>query len=202
MISKIPLGIQRLFPQFEFHIPTKEKVLYLTFDDGPVPEVTPLVLRILKHYNAKATFFCVGDNIRKHPDCFKQVLREGHKVGNHTMHHLQGIKVSTEQYIEDVAQCAGLCRSKLFRPPYGRLRPKQIRLLRKQGYRFILWSVISRDYNQRLSPTQCLDNSLKLSAGDILLLHDSIKAKHNMLHSLCGVMEHYHALGFRFEAIP
>ncbi len=202
MISKIPRGIQRLFPQFEFHIPTTEKVLYLTFDDGPVPEVTPLVLRILKRYNAKATFFCVGDNIRKYPDCFKQVIDEGHRVGNHTMHHLQGIKVSTEQYLNDVAHCAELCHSKLFRPPYGRLRPKQIRLLRKQCYRFILWSVISRDYNQRLTPEQCLDNSLKLSSGDILLFHDSIKAKRNMLHSLYGVMEHYHALGFRFEAIP
>ncbi len=201
-ISKIPTFVQKLFSfLFEFRIPTKERVIYLTFDDGPVPEVTEKVLEMLERHNAKATFFCVGDNIRKHPECFKKILSQGHSVGNHTMHHLQGMTTEYNQYLDDVAQCAELCSSKLFRPPYGRLWAKQIRALRRQGYRLILWTVISYDYNKKLSPQECLRNSLQLHSGDIILFHDNPKAQTNMLYCLERVLEHYSKAGFEFRAI-
>ncbi len=202
MISKIPKFVQRIFSGcFEFSIPCKDKVIYLTFDDGPVPEVTPRVLEMLDMYNAKATFFCVGDNIRKHPDCFKEVLLRGHAVGNHTMHHLQGMTISCDRYMNDVAQCDALCHSNLFRPPYGRPSIKQIKELRKRNYRIILWTAISYDYNGKLSPEKCLKNVSNLNSGDIILFHDSIKAEKNMLYCLENVLKIYSAKGFEFRAL-
>lgn len=202
MIYRIPYFVQRLFGGCcEFRVCCEEKAIYLTFDDGPVPEVTPKVLDLLDSYNAKATFFCIGDNIRKYPDCFKEVLSKGHVVGNHTMHHLQGMTTETERYLKDVEQCAALCPSKLFRPPYGRPKIKQIRELRKQGYRIILWTAISYDYNRKLSPEKCLKNVSELRAGDIVLFHDSIKAEKNMLYCLENVLKTYSAKGFEFRAL-
>lgn len=202
MIYRIPHFVQRLFGDCcEFRVYCEEKAIYLTFDDGPVPEVTPKVLDLLDSYNAKATFFCIGDNIRKHPDCFKEVLSKGHAVGNHTMHHLQGMTTESERYLKDVEQCAALCPSKLFRPPYGRPKIKQIRKLRKQGYRIILWTAISYDYNRKLSPEKCLKNVSELRAGDIVLFHDSVKAEKNMLYCLENVLKTYSAKGFEFRAL-
>ncbi len=201
-ISKIPFLIQSLFSRyFEFRIRTKDKVIYLTFDDGPVPEITERVLEILSRHNAKATFFCVGDNIRKHPECFKRVISEGHSVGNHTMHHLQGITTEYNRYLDDIAECASYCPSKLFRPPYGRLWFKQIKTLKRQGYRLVLWTVISYDYNRSLSPEECIKNSLKLRSGDIILFHDNPKAEKNMFPCLETVLNYYGSQGFEFRAI-
>lgn len=202
MISKIPYFVRRLFSGcFEFGVPCEDKAIYLTFDDGPVPEVTPKVLELLDRYNAKATFFCVGDNIRKYPDCFKEVISHGHAVGNHTMHHLQGMTTACKKYMNDVEQCNTLCRSELFRPPYGRPTVKQIKELRKQGYRIILWTVISYDYNRKLSPEKCLRNVSNLHSGDIVLFHDSIKAEKNMLYCLENVLKIYSEKGFEFRAL-
>ena len=127
----------------------KKKKVYLTFDDGPVPEVTSKVLDLLKKYNAKATFFCVGDNVRKHPDCYKSILEEGHSVGNHTMYHSNGLKTSRLDYENSINKCAELCNTKLFRPPYGRLTKNQLKDVKTKGYRIILWTVISFDYNKK-----------------------------------------------------
>lgn len=202
MISKIPRFIQKLFSKnVEFRIKTNEKAIFLTFDDGPVPEVTSKVLELLKKYNAKATFFCVGDNIRKHPECYQSILEEGHSVGNHTMYHSNGLKTSRLDYENSVNECTNLCNSKLFRPPYGRLTKNQLRDVKKKGFRVILWTVISFDYNQKYSPALCLRNSLKLKAGDIILFHDNPKAERNMLYCLENVLSFYSKRGYCFERI-
>ena len=202
MISKIPRFLQQLFKKnVEFRQNTKEKVIFLTFDDGPVPEVTNKVLEILKRYNAKATFFCVGDNIRKYPECYQSLLDQGHSVGNHTMYHSNGLRTTFEDYKTSVEECEALCESNLFRPPYGRITKKQLRYVKSKGYRIILWTVISFDYNQKYSPALCLKNSLKLKAGDIILFHDNPKAERNMLFCLERVLSFYSKKGFRFERI-
>ena len=202
MISKIPRFLQQLFKKnVEFRQNTKEKVIFLTFDDGPVPEVTNKVLEILKRYNAKATFFCVGDNIRKYPECYQSLLDQGHSVGNHTMYHSNGLRTTFEDYKTNVEECEALCKSNLFRPPYGRITKKQLRYVKSKGYRIILWTVISFDYNKKYSPALCLKNSLKLKAGDIILFHDNPKAERNMLYCLENVLSFYSKKGFRFERI-
>lgn len=202
MISKIPAFLQKLFSKsVEFRIKTEEKAIFLTFDDGPVPEVTPKVLELLREYNAKATFFCVGDNIRKHPDCYKSILEEGHAVGNHTMYHSNGLKTSLSDYENSVNECENICKSKLFRPPYGRLTKKQLNYVKSKGFKVILWTVISFDYNQKYSPALCLRNSLKLKAGDIILFHDNPKAEKNMLYCLENVLSFYSKKGYIFRSI-
>lgn len=202
MISKIPRFIQRLFSKnVEFRINTKEKVIFLTFDDGPVPEVTNKVLEILKRYDAKATFFCVGDNIRKHPECYQALLEQGHSVGNHTMYHSNGLKTKFEDYKTSIEEFETLCKTDLFRPPYGRVTKKQVKLIKSKGYRIILWTVISFDYNKKYSPALCLKNSLKLRAGDIILFHDNPKAETNMLYCLENVLSFYSKKGFCFKSI-
>lgn len=202
MIHRIPKFVQKLLSDyFEFSIPTDKKIIYLTFDDGPVPEVTPKVLDLLDRYDAKATFFCVGDNIRKHMECFERIILRGHATGNHTTHHLKGIISGTKHYLSDTEQSREFHHGNLFRPPYGRLKGKQIRGLQRKGYRLILWSVISYDYNQKISPRRCFKNVSKLRCGDIVLFHDSIKAEKNMLYSLERVLKLYSEKGFRFMAI-
>lgn len=202
MISKIPRFIQRLFSKnVEFRIKTNEKTIFLTFDDGPVPEVTLKVLALLKKYNAKATFFCVGDNIRKHPECYQSILKEGHSVGNHTMYHSNGPITKFEDYKASVEECEAFCKTNLFRPPYGRITKKQFQFVKSKGYRVILWTVISFDYNQKYTPALCLRNSLKLKAGDIILFHDNPKAERNMFFCLERVLSFYSERGYRFERI-
>ena len=157
--------------------------MFLTFDDGPIPEVTPKVLDILKRYNAKATFFCVGDNIRKHPDCFER------------------LKVDFDTYINDVEQCRDLCDSVLFRPPYGRLSSDLKQELKKRGFRLVLWSAISFDYDKKISQSSCYRNVARLRSGDIVLFHDSLKSEQNTLYALEKVLKRYSDLGFSFCAL-
>ena len=140
-------------------LPCKEKIIYLTFDDGPIPEATPAILTILKQYQATASFFVVGDNVRRYPDIFQQVIADGHAIGNHTFHHLDGWKTSPGAYLEDVTRCRDLFTTRLFRPPHGRFTPTQYFLL-KNDFRFILWSVLSCDFDQAISPDRCLQNAL------------------------------------------
>jgi peptidoglycan/xylan/chitin deacetylase (PgdA/CDA1 family) len=155
----------------------------------------------LKRYNAKATFFCVGDNIRKHPECYQSLLDQGHSVGNHTMYHSNGLRSTFDNYKTSVDEFETLCKTNLFRPPYGRITKEQLRYVKSKGYRIILWTVISFDYNKKYSPTRCLRNSLKLKAGDIILFHDNPKAERNMLFCLKNVLSYYSEKGFRFERI-
>jgi len=180
---------------------SSEKVVYLTFDDGPVPEVTPQVLSVLDYFNIKATFFCVGDNVNKYPELYREILLKGHSVGNHTFHHLNGFKVEHEQYLNDVEQASQLIDSRLFRPPYGKLTRREKKIL-EQKFQIVLWDVISYDYDRNLSPSQVLENVKHNSRnGSVILFHDSVKAKNNMLSVLPDAINFLLAKGFRFERL-
>jgi len=200
-LVKTPQFIQQLFPNFTWRIPTEEKVLYLTFDDGPIPEVTNWVLDQLKAYEAKATFFCVGDNVRKYFDVFQQVTAEGHAVGNHTLNHLNGWLTENIPYFHNVRHCANLVNSVIFRPPYGRLKPKQSQFLQRH-YRVVMWDVLSGDFDATISPEQCLANvTNNAGPGSIIVFHDSIKAGERLHYTLPRVLEHFSQLGYRFERL-
>ena len=202
VIAKIPKLIQYLLYYFEFKIKGENKTLYLTFDDGPIPEVTPEVLDILDKYNAKATFFCVADNIKKHPEVFQSIIDRGHRLGNHTYHHIKGWETPNNEYFEDIGRANQLVNSNLFRPPYGRIGFFQARELRKK-YRLILWSVLSYDYSGKLSKENVWDNIRKsVTDNDIILFHDNIKARDNMIYSLSNTLFFYSKRGFQFKSIP
>jgi peptidoglycan/xylan/chitin deacetylase (PgdA/CDA1 family) len=200
-LVKTPQFIQDLFPNFTWRIPTNEKVMYLTFDDGPIPEVTPWVLEQLQQFNAKATFFCVGDNIRKYGEVFDQVVDAGHAVGNHTFNHLNGWMTDNIPFFHNIRHCANLVNSVLFRPPYGRIKPKQAQFLMRH-YRVIMWDVLSGDFDPKLSAEQCLSNvTNNAGPGSIVVFHDSLKAEDKLKQVLPEVLEHYSSLGYRFEKL-
>ena len=199
--AKTPRLIQALMPAYTWRIPDEEPVMYLTFDDGPIPELTPWVLDTLQSCGAKATFFCVGDNVRKHPGIYRRILEEGHSVGNHTYNHLSGWKTEDVKYLNNVRQCARMVKSDLFRPPYGRLMPRQRDVLRKH-YRIIMWDVLSGDYDANISPEQCLQNVIDhAQAGSIVVMHDSLKAERNLRHALPAILRHFGASGYRFARL-
>ncbi len=201
-LARTPFLLQTILPGFEWRIATADPVLYLTFDDGPIPELTPWVLEILRRYKAKATFFCVGENVRKHPEIYRQILQDGHTVGNHTYNHLNGWKTADETYLENVQECAHWVQSKLFRPPYGRLRRSQRKELSSQ-YRLIMWDVLSGDFDPTITPQKCCDNVLSNARpGSIVVLHDNIKAAENLRVVLPAILEHFSGKGYRFDAIP
>ncbi|MEM1216954.1 MAG: polysaccharide deacetylase family protein [Bacteroidota bacterium] len=200
-LVKTPKFIQELFPNFTWKVPTQEKVLYLTFDDGPIPEVTPWVLEQLREYNAQATFFCVGENVKRHPEVYEQVLAEGHSVGNHTYNHLNGWKTDNLPYFHNIRHCANLTKTVLFRPPYGKLRPRQSQFLLRH-YRIVMWDVLSADFDELITPEQCLANVTRNAGpGSIVVFHDSLKAEENLRYALPRTLEHFAALGYRFEAL-
>ncbi|SDG63917.1 Peptidoglycan/xylan/chitin deacetylase, PgdA/CDA1 family [Psychroflexus sediminis] len=169
--------------------------MFLTFDDGPIPEVTPWVLETLKKHKAKATFFCIGDNIRKHPRLFKQILVEGHAVGNHTFHHSNGWKTSAKVYLEDVKLCqeemeSNSVKSNLFRPPYGKCTSAQARAILKDHQHIIMWDIISKDYSERVSKAGCFSRiQNRAKPGSIIVFHDSLKAERNMKYALEKTLE-------------
>ncbi len=178
-----------------------EPVIYLTFDDGPIEELTPWVLDILKQYHIKATFFCVGNNIDKNPAIFKRVLDEGHQVGNHTYNHIKGWKSETDYYLKNVEQCQKLTGTKLFRPPYGRIKQKQFSILSKV-YTVVFWDVLTHDYDKLISPEKCLDNSVKYTRnGSIVVFHDNIKAQNNLKFVLPQYIEHFLKLNYKFAVL-
>lgn len=182
-------------------IPNRERKVYITFDDGPVPEVTPEVLKILGDYKVKSTFFCVGHNVAKHPELFQMLKSEGHQAGNHTFNHLNGWRTKTKQYLENVEQCNDHLKSTLFRPPYGKMKRKQIRTLTEK-YKIIMWSVLSGDFDHNNSGQKCVDNVLNnVDEGSIILFHDSIKAKKRVLYALPAVIENLLRLGYRIEPV-
>jgi peptidoglycan-N-acetylglucosamine deacetylase len=200
-LTKTPRLLQSLLPAYTWRVSTEEKVLYLTFDDGPIPEVTTWVLDTLRPYNAKATFFCVGDNVQKHPSVFQQILAEGHTVGNHTFHHLNGWDSENISYFHNIRHCARLVNSNLFRPPYGRLTPKQTQFLTRH-YQIVMWDVLSGDFDEQISNEECLNNVLSgTKRGSIIVFHDSLKAAERMTYALPRVLEHYAAKGYRFESL-
>jgi len=199
---KPPFFLRWLSPGYLVcNLPGPEKVVYLTFDDGPVPEATPEVLEILGRFNAHATFFMVGDNVRKYPEVFNSVINAGHAVGNHTFHHLNGWHTSPGAYIDDVNHCREFVESTLFRPPYGRFTPSQYFLLRNR-YRIILWSVLTYDFHRNTTPEKCLKNAIDFTGqGSIVVFHDSVKSIANVRYALPGFLEHFTRLGYGFLPI-
>jgi peptidoglycan/xylan/chitin deacetylase (PgdA/CDA1 family) len=198
--------IKWIFPNYNWNIPNDEQKVFLTFDDGPTPEITEWVLEQLKKYNAKATFFCIGNNIEKYPEIFQKTIAEGHAIGNHTFDHLNGWKTTTEVYIENVklyeTQNPKLVTRNLFRPPYGKIKHSQSKILRKLGYKIIMWDVLSRDYDQSISATQCLENVLSnIETGSIIVFHDSVKAEHNLKYVLPKTLEFLKEKGFICDKI-
>mgnify|MGYP006167610439 FL=1 len=200
--------VKRIFPKYIWSIPNNEKKVFLTFDDGPTPEITEWVLAELRNYNAKATFFCIGDNIRKYPEIFQKVLAENHSIGNHTFNHLKGWKTPTEDYIENAKLCQSEIENQkseirnLFRPPYGKIKSSQAKILRKMGYKIIMWDVISFDFDQTISKEKCLENVLKnVESGSIIVFHDSKKAWQNLEYVLPKTLKFLNEKGFTCDKI-
>lgn len=197
-----PHYVQALLPGFLWKMSDNHQEIFLTFDDGPIPGVTPWVLSTLDQYDAKATFFCVGDNVRKHPDIFQQVIDEGHTVGNHTHNHLSGWSTENISYFNNIRHCARKVQSSLFRPPYGKLKPSQVQFLQRH-YRIIMWDVLSGDFDHDISPEDCAQNVIQHAGpGSIVVFHDSLKAEANLRHALPQVLEHFSSLGYSFRALP
>lgn len=210
ILHKTNFLMRALYPDFIWHKDKQEKNIYLTFDDGPIPEITEFVLDTLAQYKAKATFFCIGDNIRKHPDIFQKVINAGHSIGNHTYHHLRGWNTKKETYLANVKQCdaeigsklkQGTKEKKLFRPPHGRIKGSQYRALLNE-YDIIMWDVLTGDYDADLSPEKVLSKTLQHTEnGSIVLFHDSIKANKNMSFALPRFLEYFSEREFRFQSI-
>jgi peptidoglycan-N-acetylglucosamine deacetylase len=195
--------IKKLAPELIWNMERNEKVIYLTFDDGPINLVTPFVLDELIKYNAKATFFCIGDNIRKHPDVFKRLIAEGHSIGNHTYNHLSGWKTDNQIYFDNILKSETLIpgESNLFRPPYGRISRSQIKYL-KEFYKIIMWDVLSGDFQKSLNPEKCLKGCIsKTESGTIIVFHDSIKAFPVLSKVLPSYLDHFHKRGFIFKSL-
>lgn len=209
MVHRTPSLLPFLYPSLTWRMPTDDKALYLTFDDGPVPGPTEFVLETLHKFNVKATFFCIGENIRKHPEIFKMILNHGQTIGNHTFNHLNGWGTRNDRYLENISLCksqidnhvpAGYNHKLLFRPPYGRITRNQIRSL--PMYQIIMWDVLSIDYNKNLQSEKCLKNSVAATRpGSIIVFHDSYKAEKNLTYALPRFIEHFLTQGFSFSGI-
>jgi peptidoglycan/xylan/chitin deacetylase (PgdA/CDA1 family) len=203
-LVKTPWIVKKfVYPDYVWSIPCKGKKIYLSFDDGPHPTVTPFVLDQLKQYNARATFFCIGKNVAEHPDIYKRVINEGHSVGNHTHNHLNGWEVNDQAYLKNIIMAGKHIASSLFRPPYGRITRFQARqVMDKLHYNIIMWSVLSGDFDINLSPEDCWQNVLKATApGSIIVFHDSEKARKRLLYTLPKLLEYYKERDYSFEEI-
>lgn len=187
--------LKQLFHRRHWKLETHHQKIYLTFDDGPIPEVTPWVLKLLKKHNAKASFFCIGDNIQKNPDIFKQIIADGHAIGNHTHNHLNGWKTDTKRYLENVQKCQNSMAShqvstNLYRPPYGKCTHQQASKLRQKGMQIIMWDVLTKDYDKNISQEKAFDIYQKnTEAGSIVVLHDSLKAFETLSNLLPRILE-------------
>lgn len=204
LIEQPPHLYRLLFPEAHWRIGIPgQKTVYLTFDDGPIPEVTPWVLDLLDQYNIKATFFCVGENVQKYPNLYSQLLGRGHLTGNHTFNHVQCWKNRTDFLLENTNKAAELIDSPLFRPPHGHMRLSQNLILRQAGYSVIMWDVVTRDYSRYMTPEQVLENVKKYTCdGSIIVFHDSLKAEENLKYALPHAIEWLQQEGYTFELIP
>jgi peptidoglycan-N-acetylglucosamine deacetylase len=201
---KSPWWLKKLYPGCLWDMPEKEKTLYLTFDDGPHPTITPFVLEELKKYNAKATFFCIGENVARHPDIFQRLIDEGHAVGNHTNSHVNGWKTADADYINDIHNASQYINSTLFRPPYGRIKRSQLRYLTKGDNKMtiVMWNILAGDWETSLDPVVCFERvKRKVSGGDIIVFHDSEKAWNRMSYTLPKLLDHFNQLGFQCNKI-
>ncbi|WP_159521550.1 polysaccharide deacetylase family protein [Sunxiuqinia indica] len=199
---QLPKIVTRYFPKALWRLPGNQKRVVLTFDDGPIPEVTPWVLKLLKEENIKACFFCVGENVKQNQEIFQQVIDAGHQVGNHTFNHLQGLKNTDEVYFENIEKAASYIDSKLMRPPHGWLRKSQYQKVIK-SYQMVMWDIISRDYDAKSSPPKVIDNVLNfVRPGSIIIFHDSLKAEKNLKVALPIVIEKLKEEGYQFALLP
>lgn len=219
---KTPGIAKKMFPNYIWELPSNKKVIYLTFDDGPTEQITPWVLEKLESFNAKATFFVIGENVKKHPKIFNTILEQGHEIGNHTYNHLKGWKTKTDDYLYNVEKCGNIIKSQtlssitqnsiskpfanrtlnLFRPPYGKLKLKQGKRLNELGYKIIMWDVLSFDWDNNISPEACLKKVIsKTTSGSIVVFHDSRKAAKNMQYALPKMLAHFRDLGYVFKAL-
>lgn len=202
---KTPWIVKKCFPRYTWNLPATGNEIYLTFDDGPHPTITPWVLDQLAEYGAKATFFCIGDNVVKYPDTYRRIITEGHSVGNHTQNHLNGWKVPSARYIDNIREAATHIHSSLFRPPYGRIKQAHLppinQLFNGQA-QVIMWDVLSADFDQAFTPEQCLQNVLKhTTPGSVIVFHDSEKAYKNLSYALPKALQHFKEKGFVFKKI-
>ena len=201
-LVKMPRWIRFFFPQLIWALPSKKKELFLTFDDGPHPILTPYILKLLKQYNATATFFCIGKNVEQYPHIYQQILAQGHAVGNHTQHHLNGKSSSTNIYVNDVALAEKCIATNLFRPPYGQIKRQQVKSIKKLNYKIIMWSVLSADFDLKITKEKCFTNVVNnAKAGAIIVFHDSDKAANNMQYALPKVLKYYAEQNFVFSKI-
>ncbi|MBE5319017.1 polysaccharide deacetylase family protein [Pedobacter sp. MR2016-19] len=223
-LIKSPLLLKWYYPSLLWNKSRTEKVIYLTFDDGPIPNVTDFVLKTLKVFNAKATFFCIGDNIVKHPEVFERVKTDGHAIGNHTFNHLKGWKTDDETYLQNTIKCQELTKTELFRPPYGRIKKSQILSLKSKvrssesisqnsqtdsnpksqisNLKIVMWDVLSGDFDTKLSPEKCYQNVIKHTEnGSIIVFHDSLKAFDRLSYALPKVLAYFTEKGFTFSTL-
>lgn len=202
LIERPPKLYRWLFPGAVWRKPVEgKKTIYLTFDDGPIPEITPWVLDLLDRYNIKATFFCVGDNVRKHPDIYQMILDRGHRVGNHTFNHIQGIRSFSKRYLTNARLASEYISSDLFRPPHGHMRILQFWILRRY-YKIVMWDVVTRDYSKLKTPDEVFGNVKKYTRdGSVIVFHDSLKAETNMKEALPRSIEWLLAQGYTFSLL-
>jgi len=211
-LIKAPFWIRWVYPQLLWRLPAQEKVIYLSFDDGPHESATDFVLDQLKSHGAKASFFCIGKNVVKHPEIYQRILDEGHQVGNHTQHHMNGWENSEAAYLQEVAAAADHIQSPLFRPPYGRIKRaaiSKVKAILNERYwsigvsKIVMWDVLSGDFDTQISGETCFQNVIKHAGpGSIIVFHDSTKAWERMSYALPKVLQHFSALGYKFETIP
>jgi peptidoglycan/xylan/chitin deacetylase (PgdA/CDA1 family) len=200
-IEQPPCIYRILFPGAIWRMPSANKCVYLTFDDGPIPEITPWVLDILNKYDIKATFFCVGDNVRKYSSIYQLVLDRGHRVGNHTFNHIQGVRFRTKNYLDNIKKADEYIHSHLFRPPHGHIRFPQFLFLRKR-YKIIMWDVVTRDYSPHMTPNGVFNVVKNYTRnGSIIVFHDSLKAETNMKEALPRSIEWLKQEGYEFKLI-
>ena len=200
-LVKTPWLLKKIYPQLIWDSDKRDRTIYLTFDDGPIPIVTPFVLNILEQYKAKATFFCIGENANKHTDIFEKVKTAGHTIGNHTFNHLKGWDTADDVYVQNFTKADELLHTALFRPPYGRIKRSQIKLLKQQrpNLKIIMWDILSGDFDTELSPEKCLQNVLKhTQPGSIVVFHDSLKAFDRLEYVLPKAMEVWSKEGYTF----
>lgn len=200
-LASSPLLLRKLYSSLIWKLPGSEKRIYLTFDDGPIPQITPWVLDLLSEYNAKATFFCIGKNVERNTDIFKSILSQGHSIGNHTYTHLNGWRSSVTDYLNDINKCGELIDSNLFRPPYGKIKRSQIRHI-LPSHKIIMWDILSRDFDENLNLEKGFEYIKKhVKPGSIIVFHDSIKAWPRLQILLPRTLEYFRMLGYTFEKI-
>jgi peptidoglycan/xylan/chitin deacetylase (PgdA/CDA1 family) len=195
-LVKTPPIIKTLFSDFIWNIDTEEKEVFITFDDGPIPELTPWVLVVLSEYGFKASFFCVGDNVRKYPEIYHRILAEGHTVGNHTYNHLNGWLTDQNSYIENIKKCDRLVQTDFFRPPYGKMRRGQSAVIKTEKT-IVMWDVLSGDFDQTITKEKCLSNVVdNYGPGSIIVFHDNVKAESNLKYTLPRFLQHLDDHGY------